>query len=62
LFTADLRPQFDEVNKCISLSPQLVGDHWRLAFDRGYHGDVDPAALQGFDQGTKIAIARNKMI
>jgi hypothetical protein len=31
LFTADLRPQFHEVNKCISPSLQLVGDHWRVA-------------------------------
>jgi len=48
LFTTDLRPQLQEINEYISLSPQLVGDHWRPAFYCGYDGDVDPATLQGF--------------
>src|SRR6476660_9781518 len=48
LFSTDLRPQLQEINEYISLSPQLVGDHWRPAFYCGYDGDVDPATLQGF--------------
>jgi len=31
LFTTDLQPQLHEINEYISLSPQLVGDHWKPA-------------------------------
>jgi hypothetical protein len=54
---AELGLQFDQIGEDIGLAPQLVGDHRRLARDRGDHGHPDAAALHRFDQRAEIAVA-----
>ena len=54
---ADLRLQFNEVGKDIRLPPQLIGNHRRTGGHGRYHGDMDAAALDRFDERTEIAVA-----
>ena len=52
----DPRLQFPQVKKNVGLTPQVVGDHYRLRIDRRNNGDPGAASLYGFNQRTKIAI------
>src|SRR5262249_54238191 len=54
---AKLRLQLNEIGEHVGLTPQLVGDHRRLARDRRDHGDANATALHGLDQRTEIAVA-----
>src|SRR6478752_1412457 len=51
---AKLGLQLDEIGEDVGLAAQLVGDHRRLAGDRGHDSDADAAALHGFDQRAEI--------
>ena len=57
---AELGLQLDEVGEDVGLAAQLVGDHRRLAGDRGNHGDPHAAALNGLDQGAEVAVTREQ--
>src|SRR6202795_970610 len=54
---AELGLQFHQIGEDVGLTPQLVGDHRRLARNRRYDGNADAAALHRFDQRAEIAIA-----
>ena len=45
------------IDEDVRLTTQFVGDHRRMAGDRGYNGDVDATTLHGFDQVAEIAVA-----
>src|SRR6516162_11365968 len=53
---ADLGLQLYQVGEYVGLTPQLVGDHRRLAGDGRDHRDADAAALHRFHKRTKIAV------
>jgi geranylgeranyl pyrophosphate synthase len=57
---AELGPELDEIGEDVGLAAQLVGDHRRLAGDGGDRGDPHAAALDGLDQGTEVAVAREQ--
>src|SRR5271156_5623783 len=54
---AELGLQLYKVGENVGLTPQLVGDHRRLARNRRDHGDADAAALHRLDQRPEIAVA-----
>src|SRR2546421_3235179 len=47
---ADLRLQLDQIGEHVRLSPQLIGDHRRLARDRRNHSNTNASALHGFNE------------
>jgi hypothetical protein len=53
----ELGLQLHEVGEDVGLAPQLIGDHRRLARNRGNHRDPDTAALYRLDQRAEIAVA-----
>jgi len=54
---AEFRLQVNQIDEDVRLATQFVGDHRRMAGDRGYDGDVDATTLHGFDQAAEIAVA-----
>src|SRR5882757_6420576 len=54
---SELGLQLHQIGEDIRLPAQLIGDHRRLARDRGDDGDADAAALHRFDQRAEIAVA-----
>ncbi len=57
---ADSGLQIRQIGEHIGLAPKLVGNHWRLAGNRGDHRDANAALLHGFDQRAKISAAGEK--
>src|SRR6202166_1468268 len=47
---AELRFQLHQIGEDVGLTPQLVGDHRRLARNGRDHGHADAAALHGLPQ------------
>src|SRR5262245_43501062 len=54
---ANLGLQLDDVEEDVSLSAELVSNHWRLGGDGGDHSDPDAPALHRLDQCAEVAVA-----
>ena len=56
----DQRLEFGEVEKRVGPPAQFVGDHRRRTGRGRDHGDANAAALHGFHQRAKVAVAREQ--
>jgi hypothetical protein len=54
---ADPRLQVRQIDECIGLTPQVIGNHRRLARNRGDDGDTNTTALNRRDQRPEISVA-----
>src|SRR5271156_6442240 len=53
---AELGLELDQIGEDVGLTPQVVGDHWRLARNSRDHGNPHATALHCFNQRTEIAV------
>jgi len=57
---ADSGLQIRQIGEYVRLAAKFVGNHWRLAGNRGDHRDANAASLHSFDQRAKISAAGEK--
>ena len=53
----DLWRQIAQLEECVGLTAQLIGDHGRRGPECADNGHPDATPLDGIDQAAKIAIA-----
>lgn len=58
--TPDYITQFVKLDEIVCLTAQFIGNHRRLAADRGHDRHPDTFALKAFNQGAEIAITREE--
>src|ERR1700686_4540877 len=57
---ADSGLQIRQIGEYVRLAAKFIGNHWRLAGNRGDHRNANTTSLHGFYQRAKISVAGEK--